>query len=143
MRTCLTPQRNIIREKNKHSSSDDDRLWIETYSILSVIIKHKCTRKNIVYFLESILNWLWAVLGTNKVKFNLHNWPTLPKPFEFKYQVKWCIMNKKMHTWLIVYYNVLYLSLLHVSTSACHPHGFLIRCLLSCIIALMQHWWRF
>jgi hypothetical protein len=46
------------------------------------------------------------------------------------------IMNKQMHTWKAVYYTVLYLSLLHVSTLTRHPQGALIRCLLSYINVL-------
>jgi hypothetical protein len=38
-----------------------------------------------------------------------------------------CIVNKQMHTWSTVYYSVLYLSLLHVSTPMRHPQGALIR----------------
>jgi hypothetical protein len=37
-----------------------------------------------------------------------------------------CIMNKQMHTWLTVYYTVLRLLLLHVSTSTRHPQGALV-----------------
>jgi len=48
-----------------------------------------------------------------------------------------------MHTCLTVYYTVLYLLLLHVSTSMCHPQGALTCCLLSYINVFMQSWWYF
>jgi hypothetical protein len=52
-----------------------------------------------------------------------------------------CIMNKQIHNWLIFYYSVLNLSLLHSSTLMRHPQGALIRCLLSYINVFMQSWW--
>jgi hypothetical protein len=54
-----------------------------------------------------------------------------------------CIMNKQMHTWLTVYYTVLSLSLLHVSTPTHHPQGALTWCLLSYINMFIQCWWYF
>jgi hypothetical protein len=53
------------------------------------------------------------------------------------------IVNKQTHTWLTVYYTVLYLSRLHVSTLMRHPEGALIRRLLSYINVFMQSWWCF
>jgi hypothetical protein len=44
-----------------------------------------------------------------------------------------CITNKQIHNWLTIYYTVLHLSLLHVSTPTRHAQGALIQCLLSCI----------
>jgi hypothetical protein len=51
-----------------------------------------------------------------------------------------CVMNKQIHTRLTIYYTVLHLSLLHVSTPTRHAQGALIQCSLSYINGSKNMW---
>jgi len=57
-----------------------------------------------------------------------------PAPVHMRPTLSVCILNKQIHSWLTVYFIILYLSLLHVSTPTRHPQAAFTRCLLSYLL---------